>query len=100
MLIKIKIHYYNEFLNRISTIKYIFFLILEIFFFTVPHKEKYTLVVEGEFKITNIPFTISFVNRNSTEFQELSNNITTQVNFHSYTTINTLFLRYTTMLYS
>ncbi|XP_003242462.1 low-density lipoprotein receptor-related protein 1 isoform X1 [Acyrthosiphon pisum] len=45
----------------------------------VPHKEKYPLVVEGEFQITNIPYTIGFVDRNSTEFLALSANITTQL---------------------
>jgi hypothetical protein len=80
-MIKIIIQYYNEFSNTISEV-FFFFNTYFFFFFTVPHKEKFTLVVEGEFKITNIPFTISFVNRNSTEFQELSNNITTQVIFH------------------
>lgn len=56
---------------------------MNVFFFfnflTVPHKEKFPLVVEGEFQITNIPYTIGFVNRNSTEFLALSANITTQV---------------------
>lgn len=47
---------------------------------TVPQKENFPLVVEGEFQITNVPYTIGFVNRNSTEFLVLSANITTQVN--------------------
>jgi len=38
--------------------------------------------------MTNIPYTIGFVNRNSTEFLALSINITTQVNNSLYRTIS------------
>lgn len=55
------------------------FNIFIFYLFTVPIKEKFLLVVEGEFQITNIPYTIGFVNRNSSEFLALSANITTQV---------------------
>jgi len=48
-------------------------------FLTDSPKEKFPLVVEGDFQITNIPYTIGFANRNSTEFFDLSSNITTQV---------------------
>lgn len=47
--------------------------------YAVPQKEEFPLVVEGEFQITNIPYTMNFVNRNSTEFLALSSNITAQV---------------------
>lgn len=62
-------------------------MIFYFYFFAVPHKEKYPLVVEGEFQITNIPYTIGFVDRNSTEFLALSANITTQVTINKLYTV-------------
>lgn len=65
------------------------------YLFTVPLKEKFLLVVEGEFQITNIPYTIGFVNRNSSEFLALSANITTQVIIIGYwlqSSMRTIFL--------